>query len=149
MLPSHELVDQIYNDLVDSTRRHSILAYANANIKAQAKIVRTRLLIDKEITGKNDNEREANWQLYAHEYLGYEAYWYLMETLPFLEAEAKRELDVDRINVERLRLHVRIHENEPIEMNVGVAEVAEYMASEEGDTPAQARADSAHPYGMR
>ncbi len=109
---SKEYVTDTYDELVQATTNHASIAHYQANMIAQLKQLKEEALASKEISGSNAGARDAAWNAYLIGMIGPYATAVLTDGLEYRVQDAKLRLDIARIKVEELRLHVRITETE-------------------------------------
>ena len=103
---SREYVTDVYDELVNSLRAHSILARQNVKIGSVLKAEKSYAIANKIIEGSNADKRDAAYQEH------YRGHLILFEILEDAESDAKLRLEIARIKVEELRLYIRIVEGE-------------------------------------
>jgi hypothetical protein len=104
ILINGEYVRDTYDELKEATRSHFTIAHENAKIESALKSEKAYALANKIIEGSNADKRDAAW----HEH--YKGHLILFEILKDSEAKAKLRLELARIQVEELRLTVRLSE---------------------------------------
>ncbi len=100
----HAEIEERYDELAEATELYQEIAHQNAWIESELKREKAQALANKIIEGSNADKREAAYQEHFKKEL------MLFEVLQRAEFESKLRLDLARIRVEELRLHVRVTE---------------------------------------